>query len=338
MVEEWPVAAPSAADRLVERARESGGDRLATAMADFFLSPAGRLTEQERAVMTAMLDGLVGHLADELRVRVPDAVAGASDCPTTELVGQLSGAGLLKDEGLVSLLLRRADSSRVAHAADSEAARQFLSRLASDPNQEVARAAMGVALTRGRSRDRVRASLDLNDLDCSLAEQLVLAIAAALAGRSRGTDQWFVEAARDVLSRHDPEHGLEAAENRLVAKLAEAGRLDTALVLSLGTRGEASLLAHALAHLAGISPAEAWDMLVNAGEGQFALLLRLAEQPRSTAAALFVSIGPALGLNDAAAEIDCFDCLTNGDVESARRDLSLPTAYRRAVEALRRHG
>ena len=55
MPEEWPIAAP-AADRTVDaRAQRGARAGLATVRRDFFLDPAERLTEQERALMTAML-------------------------------------------------------------------------------------------------------------------------------------------------------------------------------------------------------------------------------------------------------------------------------------------
>lgn len=338
MVEEWPVAAPSAADRMVERARVSGGGRLAAAVIDFFLNPAERLTEQERALMTAMLHGLIGSLADELRVRLPDGLARSSDIGISELVSELNRADLLSDERLVGILLRRADSSRVALAGDADSARQLLTRLASDSNPAIAAAAMSVALARGRSRDRVRASVEINDLDPSFAEHLVHSIAAVLARSCPGAENTLAEAAGEILERIDPAQGLEAAEERLMASLSEAGRLDSGLLLSLGARGEASLLAHALAKLAHVPAEDAWRMLVAPAEGQLALLLRMAGQARTTAAALFVSVGPALSLTDPAAEIDRFDGWSDGEVEAARRKLQLPVAFRRAAEALESHG
>ena len=75
---EWPIAAP-AADRPVEPARRAGGDRLATVRRDFFLDSAQRLSEQERALMTAMLHELVAGLADELRAALPERDAGQPD-------------------------------------------------------------------------------------------------------------------------------------------------------------------------------------------------------------------------------------------------------------------
>ena len=338
MVEEWPVAAPAAADRTVERARGSGGGRLRTAMLDFFLDPAERLTDQERALMTAMLYGLVGAIADELRIRVPDHLARASDCEPGALVGALSGASLLARDGLVEVLLMRADAARVAQSADGDGGRQLLSRLVSDADGNVAAAAMALALARGRRRDRVRTSVELNDLDWATAEHLIFAIAAELARRCLEADADFAAAAAEMLRRHDPEQGVHALEQRLVGALGDSGRLDDGFLLSLAARGEASLLAHALARLSGIPAADAWTMLIAPKDGELALLLRLAARPRTVAAGLLVAMGPAVGLHDAAGEIDQFDALSDEEVGARRRSLQLPAAYRRVAEALGSRG
>src|SRR3954469_7445838 len=105
MVEEWPVAAASAGSADAP-ARGAGGDRLRTVRVDFFLDPAQRLTEQERALMTAMLHCLVGDIADEIRAALPAGAlsAAANDEGNLALLETLSAARLLDRAALVRLL------------------------------------------------------------------------------------------------------------------------------------------------------------------------------------------------------------------------------------------
>lgn len=337
MIEEWPLAA-QAADRKVERARGEAGGRLRTVTIDFLLDPAARLTEQERALMTAMLHGLVGSLADELRVRVPAQLARASEMDAGELVAALNRAGLLARPSLIAVLLKRADAGRVTTPATADGGRQLLSRLAADPHPEVAAAAMAVALARGRRRGRSRAGIELSDLETDTAVQLVNAVAALLTARSSAGDAPFAGAAAELLARHDPNQGLDHLEERLAAALGDAGLIDEPLVHSLAAQGEAGLLANVLGRLARVPAPDAWALLVDPATRDMALLLRLAGQPRAVAAALFVSVGPALGLLDPAEEIDRFDALTDAAVEAERGRLQLPAAYRQVRELVDRHG
>ena len=88
--EEWPIAADSRDPNAP--ARQVGRDRLGTARVDFFLHPAERLTEQERALMTAMLHCLVGDIADEVGAALPNGVAAANDESRLALIEALSAA------------------------------------------------------------------------------------------------------------------------------------------------------------------------------------------------------------------------------------------------------
>src|SRR5437870_5561927 len=99
MPEEWPIAA-SAADQNAP-ARRAGRDRLSTVRVDFFLDPAERLSEQERALMTAMLHCLIGDIADEIRASLPALATPANDEGNLALIDLLSRARLLDRAGLV---------------------------------------------------------------------------------------------------------------------------------------------------------------------------------------------------------------------------------------------
>src|SRR4029453_4949047 len=120
VTEEWPLAALAAA-RPVGSARPRGSRRLASVRRDFFLDPAHRLTEQERALMTAMLHDLVGRVAGETLAAMP--ANGATSPDAADLAMRLSSSGLLDREDLVSLLLRRADEHRIPAAFPGRAGR-----------------------------------------------------------------------------------------------------------------------------------------------------------------------------------------------------------------------
>src|SRR3954471_6529066 len=115
MPEEWPVASP--ADDGNTLARAAGRSRLSTVRRDFFLDPAKRLTEQERALMSAMLSALVSDVADALRAALPNRRVAANDASDAALVEALKSSKLVDESGLMRLLLRRADEERIATAA-----------------------------------------------------------------------------------------------------------------------------------------------------------------------------------------------------------------------------
>ncbi|MFC7537010.1 DUF2336 domain-containing protein [Sphingomonas sp. GCM10030256] len=337
--DEWPIAIPGEgelADPPVDRAHAAHGGRLATALADFFLDPAHRLTEQERSLMTAMLHGLIGGIADEIRVRVPSEIAARCDFDPAELTAVLTRAGHLQGPDLMRLLLCRADTARitqsVGHSGNGNA---LLQRLASGPDGDVAAAAMALIIARGRTRDRFgKAAVHLQDLDAETAVDLAFAVAAALASAIPAADHdALAAAASGLLARHDDGQRADALTARLVRALEAAGQLDGEAIIDFARHGDAPLLSHALARVAGIGPGDAWAMMVNE-EGNLALLLRLAGQSRPVAAALFATLSDALGITDPAAEIDRFDQLDPALVQRERRRLRLPAPYRCALDAI----
>src|SRR3954465_788493 len=157
MAEEWPIGS-APADPAHAPARSAVGGRLATVRADFFLSPVDRLTEQERALMTAMLHCLVGDIADELRAALPSGWAAANDDSNLALINALTSSRLLAEPGLMAMLLRRADEERIATAATARTGRRearVLQGLVSHSNGTVSAAAMALILGRGRRRARL---------------------------------------------------------------------------------------------------------------------------------------------------------------------------------------
>ena len=136
---EWPLAA-SAADRPVDPARpHAGRDRLPTAMADFFLDEASRLTDEERALMAAMLRSLVLEIADELIAELPPLL-GAQDrtgCATA-CTGSFGTPGCWNGEGwLACCFAGRTNNSfpGMRIAASRSLARSSVTRIARSPRR-----------------------------------------------------------------------------------------------------------------------------------------------------------------------------------------------------------
>jgi hypothetical protein len=342
MPEEWPIAAPAADGNAPARA--AGRGRLATVRRDFFLNPAQRLTEQERALMTAMLHCLVSDVADAIRAALPNGRVAANDEGDAELIEALSSSGLLDEPGLMALLLRRADEERIATAARARSGRRearVLQGLVSSDYGAVAAAAMALILGRGRRRDRFgQYVIAYDDLPAASAEALVHAVAAGLRRElassrgSAGADLELAQAANRVLEDHDEERGIDALTSALVHLLDEGGGLTDELVLAAAHEGEVGFVAEVLGRRAGIPTESAIDELLSGETAHVMALLRIAGMSRELSAGLLAGIGDLLGIADAGAAIGLFDRITDVQANAARSWVVTAPGYRAALERL----
>jgi hypothetical protein len=342
MPEEWPIAA-HAADGSAH-ARLSGHGRLATVRIDFFLDPAQRLSEQERALMTVMLHQIVRDLANALRAALPSGWLAANDDDDAALIERLTKAGLLDEPDLIALLLRRADEERIWVASRARSGRRearALQTLVSNDNGPVAAAAMALILARGRRRDRFGQCLvAFDDLAPHSATTLINAVAAALReelASNRGAPEADCELAAaidQVKVQRTPTRSIIILITDLVAQLAKADRLTEDLALTAANEGEVSFVAAYLAHLAGTETDVALEDLLSGDLQRFVSLLRQAEVSRNFASSLLAGIGDLLGVADAGEAIVLFDAMTTSDVDTIRSWLDADPAYRAAVDCL----
>ena len=331
---EWPLAA-SAAARPIDPARpRAGRDRLAIVQADFFLDESGRLTDEERSLMAAMLRGLVTDIADELIGGLPALMAAQADSARDGAYRTLRNAGLLERHGLVALLLRRADeqqlSARMDRGPDASVA-----ALVGDEDAAVADAAMGLTLARGRRRDRFgRLGIEFDDLEAEDAVAVVHAVAGAIRdGLDRDADQPLEAAAQSLLTRHDEGRRLEASVAALARALEAKGSAGDDMVRRLAQDGDAALLVGLLARRAGIDGVDAWNFFSG---GEAMLLARLAGCDRATAAQIVAAFDSMFGTGSAERLIDAFDAIDDERVERCRRWMRLDRHYRLARDTLER--
>jgi hypothetical protein len=328
---EWPLAA-SAADRQVVPARpRAGSDRLAIARADFFLDEASRLTDEERALMAAMLRGLVTDIADELIAALPPMLAAQAEQAREGLYRRLRRARLLEREGLVALLLRRADEQQLS--ARAERGEPTLTALVGHDDAQVAEAAMALTLARGRRRDRFgRAGLEFDDVPAEDAVALVYAVAAGLRDAlAADADQALAAASQALLARHDEGRRLEASVSALARAVEASGEADDQMVRKLAQDGDAALLVGLLAKRAGIDFVDAWTFFTGSDA---MMLVRLAGCDRTAAAQILAGFEQMAGANAAERIIDRFEAIDDAAVERCRLWMRLDHHYRAAREAM----
>jgi hypothetical protein len=341
MAQEWPIAASAVEGN--HDGRAPAHSRLATVRADFFLNPAERLTEHERALMTTMLHCLVADIAAEIRAALPPGWEGA-ELEDGAIVDKLIRSGLVDNAELIALLLRRADEERIASAARARSGRssaRALQGLISHDNGSVSAAAMALILVRGRRRDRFGQCLIASDdlSDCA-AEQLTHAIAAVLrpdrasAAENRSADLELAAAAAELIENRQPSRGMDALIRALVALLDEADALTPELLVACAEEGEVAFLGEVLGRRAGILPQIALDELFSSNAARIMMLMRIAGFSRDLAAAVLASIGDLLGIGDAGDALGLFDRISADQVKAAAAWLSTPRAYRCALDAL----
>jgi len=339
--DEWPIAAPSEDDGGYP-ARSAGRRRLPTVRKDFFLDPRDRLTEQERALMTAMLAELLGAIAEEIRAVLPDGFVAANDEDSQQLLRELSTAGLLDHAELIALLLRRADEERIANAVRARSAPKggFLQALIADEDEGISAAAMALILARGRRRNRLgQPRIEFEDLPAGLARNLAYSVASALRQHVPGLAPKeghlpFGSGAGTLLQARDDGRAVDVLTETLVTVLDQAGKLDEHLLENASEEGDIAFLAYALGERAGISGAGAWDYLADGENGRLVLLLRLAGVSREFAARLLALLGDLVGISDLGTEIAGFDALDQAQARSVREWLQLDLGYRAALRAL----
>ncbi len=320
--------------------------RLATVCADLALDPRYRLSEQERALLGGLIDGLIDDIADLLRFAHPDAPV--NDGAAILLPRLLASAGLDPDPELVALALRRTDEERLAAIATARAGRRearLLQTLVSHDDGAVAAAAMALVLARGRRRDRLgRPLILLDDLPAQLARRVVNRVAAVLSVTSGSavSAQW-TEAVDKVMERHDDRRGISVLICELVETLDRSGSLDDALFSSAAEQGEVAIMAEALARRSGLTEDRVIDALLSGDCGLVAAILRLSACDRALAATLLAVGGDLIELDDPARAMAEFDQLDDAQLGRARAWLVADDEFVAAVDRLggrdgQRHG
>jgi hypothetical protein len=282
--------------------------------------------------MSAMLRALVLEVVDELIAGLPGLTSAIADGARDGAYRMLRNSGLLEREGLVALLLRRADeqqlSARIDRGPDA-----VVAGYVGDEDPSVAEAAMALTLARGRRCDRFgRLGVEFDDVAADDAVALVNAVAAVLReSLDDSADRLLATSAQALLARHDEDRRLEAAVATLARVIEEKGRSTDDLVQRLAEQGDAALLVELLSRRAGIDGLDGWTMFA---AGDAMMLARLAGCDRRIAAQILVGFDSLFGPGSPDKAIDRFDEIDEERAERCRRWMRLDPHYRRSRELL----
>ncbi|MDH3233445.1 MAG: DUF2336 domain-containing protein [Alphaproteobacteria bacterium] len=294
---------------LVELARQhtSDGRRIIFEnITDLFLSPEGRLSERETALMTDILHKLVHDVEMEVRRDLSERLADNSEAPH-DLVVMLANdeievarplllkSGVLRDADLIEVIKERTQehilevarrdtlSEAVTDAIVSRGEDDVIETLINNADAVMSRRALQFLVERSKRVDRFQRPLILRgDLPPPLAHRMFWWVSAALRQHiltSFTVDDAMVEdflrdSAESAIERTKLHRGAETAAEALVNGLADRGELTLDFILRALHNGEIQLFITALANRARIEIPTARRIVLDAGGEPLAVLCR----------------------------------------------------------------
>jgi uncharacterized protein (DUF2336 family) len=320
-------------------------ERLSVAVADLALPEMLRLSDWQRATVSALLAKLVRAIEDELRtslaqsqlVKEHDALHAAITSAHVAIAAPiLERSATQSDPQLIAALIRRAEEHRRFRARTGDTA--LLLDLLRDSDNAVAEQAMAIVIGQSRRFDSFSEPVAARtELAAELEHRLVWRVAAALRHymvyrhgvAPAQADEAVVAAAERLLAAYDEGDSLEARSLRLARRLHETGRLADDLIERALGEGILPLFLASLAVRAGLSYPSAWEILSDPRGRGAVLLLRAAGVGRAEAAAIL------LGLSDSEAkaetQVDLFDVTEEATAREALRLWQVNPGYREAL-------
>jgi uncharacterized protein (DUF2336 family) len=324
----------------------SARERLAVALADLALPGPHRLTEWQRASVSALLGGLIQGIEEELRSELAvffstpgaEAVHAAITSAHLPIAGPiLERSFALADTALLNVLLRRAEEHRLHKSASAEGG--LLVELAGDGDESVAAEAMAMLIALGGRLDRFQEPvLARTELGAEFQHRVIWAVAAALRRYltveqrvpPQAADRAIAACANRILAAYDEGRTIDSVALRLSRRLYQESRLDDVLILrSLGEGGLPFFIA-ALSVRTSLAQEAVWELLSEPSGRGAALLLSAAEVARSEAGAILLRLGG----DRIEVQIDIYDSLDRGEAGTMLGLWQADPGYRAAIARL----
>ncbi|GIX16887.1 MAG: hypothetical protein KatS3mg119_1073 [Rhodothalassiaceae bacterium] len=317
MARQWAI------EDLMRLARERSAHARATLLenvTDLFLSEEGRLTEQERALISDILIKLLEEVETVVREQLAHALARSGiELPEVErLLAHdeiavarpiLLKSRALRDPDLIEIIRWRSHEHRLAIAmrdelseAVSDALVEYgeddvIEALLRNPDARLSEKAMEYLVAESQRVDRFQEPLvRRHDLPDHLALKMFWWVGAALRHEILKRvkvdplvlDRAVHSAVEALKATHAPEQSAHAKAFALARRLKERGELTPEFLLACLRSRHLAMFVAGLAELGGIDLRTAWRIFVDRGGEGLAVLARAAGLTRDQFAKLFL--------------------------------------------------
>lgn len=330
-----PTDRPINVQALLDLAADRSGAaraQLTNAIIDLFLPEGQRLTDQQRALMTDVLGGLLGSIEMEVRQHLVEALMRSSvEMPELEALLAndtievarpiLEKSKVIRDADLIDVIMQRAEEHRMAIALREglsapivetlvetgikNGENDVLETLIRNDDAVLSRRAMELLVAESKRNGQFQQPLlTRNDLPIDLAYQMYWWVTATLRRHilrnfvidEATLDPMIERAAKRAMVDHDDTQSVQSRAFQLARRLDELGELTDSFFLRTLRQGRLSLFAAGLAVRARISFATAWKIVTDPGHESFIVLAKSVEIARDAAASMVLVLD---GINNA---------------------------------------
>jgi len=337
---------------------------------DLFLSPEGRLSERESALMTDILHKLVHEVEMTVRRDMSERLADLDDAPH-ELVVTLANddisvarpvllkSGVLRDVDLIQIIKDRTQEHMIEVARRDELNEGVTDELVDKGEDDVietllvnkdaaiSRQALGYIVQRSKRVDRFQQPLVAReDLPPDLAHKMFWWVSAALRDHilhnfsldSVTVDELLQDTAQNTIEEARPlQPGRTVAED-LVRSLANRGELTTEFIMRSLKNGEIMLFTAALAERGRLDSETAQRIVLDPGGEPLAVLCRAVGLDRKQFASAYLMSrapnGNVLGMSVSPESSQLFDSLTEQSAMAALQFWRQDQGFQRARTAI----
>lgn len=314
-----------ASEDLISLAQEksvSARNELVENISDLFLSPEGRLSEHERALMNDILLKLVGSVEKTVRKELskrlsslegvsPDLAYNLANDSFDVASPMLRNSKILRDEQLIEIIRNRSDSHRMAIAIRSHVSEDVSSELIDKGSEDVVEAlirnenadlselSIKYLVAESRNIDRFQEPLlNRNDLPIELAHKMYWWVSAVLRRRiilEHDVDTVLLDdalemATKSVLQKHDVDDNIMHDALNVARQLANESKLDVKMLLNCLRQEKVNLFVACLSEMTGLDVKIIWRSIRERTGESIAIIMKSLDVERDKFMSLFLLV------------------------------------------------